>query len=347
MRNERPDQYQTAIQLLRLIQADYGHARKELQEVSLHFAKREASAVEQFRVALDALAQIGVSPDGRHSVQVSPKPTPNQDSPISRTTAQRSALTLQIYCLGRYQVHLGQQIIERWSSGKAKSLLKYLVSRQGRRGSKDVLMEALWPGCEPSLANNNLKAAVKALRQTLNFDDNTNQNFAWVLFQDGNYLINPESPLWIDVDEFEYHWSTGRQLENKRKVVEAINEYKAAAALYKGDYLEDDLYEEWTSFRREALEDEYLAILGKLSDYSMQQADYDGCIAYSKKILSKDICSEDAYSRLMCCHSRLGQRNRAISWYRLCENTIKKELDVSPDQRTAALYQKILNGEYI
>jgi DNA-binding SARP family transcriptional activator len=63
--------------------------------------------------------------------------------------------------------------------------------------------------------------------------------------------------------------------------------------------------------------------------------------------LGKDPCREDAYRRLMCCYSRLEQRNRAIGWYRLCEKTIKRELEVSPDRSTFALYQKLLNDEYI
>ena len=207
-------------------------------------------------------------------------------------------------------------------------------------------MEALWPGCEPSLANNNLKAAVRALRQTLSLAHGAD-DFAWVLFQNGNYMINPEADLWVDVEQFEYQWGAGRQLEKEGKPAEAAKEHQIAEALYKGDYLEDDLYEEWTSLRREALKDIYLAILGRLADHSMQRADFEDCIVCCQKILTKDPCREDAYRRLMSCYSRLGQRNRAIAWYRLCEKTIKSELDVNPDHGTIALYQKLLNDEYI
>ncbi len=326
MNHEWADQYQTAIQLLKLIQVDYGRARKELQEVGSHFAEREGEASRQLRAALEALDKMKVIPNA---------------------TAQQSLPTLEVYCLGKFQVRVGWKKIDLWHSVKAKSLLKYLISQQGHLVSKDILMEALWPGCEPSLANNNLKAAVRALRQTLNLDHVTDKDFAWILFQDGNYMVNSEVDLWVDVDQFEYHWHLGRRLEKEGKLAEAMSVHETAAALYRGDYLEDDPYEEWTYLQREALKDEYLAILSKLAGFSLHEADYDGCIIYCQKILGKDPCREDAYRRLMCCYSRLGQRNRAIGWYRLCEKTIKNELEVAPDKRTVEFYQKLLHDEYI
>jgi len=208
-------------------------------------------------------------------------------------------------------------------------------------------MEALWPSCEPSVANNNLRAAVHSLRQTLSLAGGTDDNFAWMLFQDGNYQINPEAALWVDAEHFENHWSVGRQLERDGKIVEAIREYETAEALYVGDYLEDDLYEEWTFMRREALKDTYLTMLGKLADYSMQAGDYEGCIAYCQRILLREACREDAYQRLMRCYNRLGRRDRAIVWYRLYERTVRKELDVEPLHAMVTLYHKLLKDELI
>ena len=350
MNDEWTGQYETAIQLLKQLQVDYRLARTELQDVSSHFGEREAAASRQLRTALDAMDKISAGRDSRVSVSVCPEPPRLPfvlEAPVSLVATQQYRPTLEAYCLGTFQVRVGWKKIEHWRSIKAKSLLKYLIAQQGRPVSKDVLMEALWPGCEPSLANNNLKAAVRALRQTLSLAHGADESFAWILFQDGNYRINLEADLWVDIEQFDYHWHAGRQLEKDSKTAEAVREHETAEALYKGDYLEDDLYEEWTSLRREALKDVYLAILGRLADHSMHTADHEGCIVYCQKILTKDTCREDAYRRLMCCYSRLGQRNRAIAWYRLCEKTIKSELDVCPDRQTTTLYQKLLNDEHI
>lgn len=339
-----------AIQLLKQLQVDCRLAKNELQEVSWRFSEREAMASKQLQIAFEALDKAVAAGDGSSNIasrQESQVPSLASEDAGPVPNLQLSRPSLEVYCLGRFQVRVGWKRIEHWRSNKAKSLLKYLIATQGQTATKDALMEALWPGCEPSLANNNLKATVRSLRQTLSLAHGLDNYFAWVLFLDGSYSMNLEADLWVDLEQFEYHWRAGRELERDGKVIEATGEYKTAEALYKGDYLEDDLYEEWTSLRREALKDVYLAMLGKLAEHSMQMTDYQACIAYCQRILAKDQCREDAYRQLMRCYSQLGQRNRAIGWYRVCESTIKNELDVCPDRHTIGLYQKLLNDEDI
>jgi DNA-binding SARP family transcriptional activator len=159
--------------------------------------------------------------------------------------------------------------------------------------------------------------------------------------------MSPEIELWIDVEQFERHWVIGRRFEKEGKPDEARKEFELAESLYRGNYLEDEPYEEWTLLRREALKDTYVIILGKLADYSIEMADYEGCIVYCQKILAKDPCREDAYRRLMLCHSRLGQRNRALRWYEICRRTVQTELTTSPDRETETLYHKLLMNDQI
>ena len=149
-------------------------------------------------------------------------------------------------------------------------------------------METLWPDCDPQAASNNLKAAMHGLRRTLSHLFQGKESYPYILFLQGSYLINPEIELWLDVEEFEQHWVLGRRLEKAGKLSEAIHEFELAEELYRGDYLEDEPYEEWTLLRREALKDTYLIILGKLADRSMETTDYVSCIIYCQKILAKD-----------------------------------------------------------
>ena len=345
--DELADSYETAIQLLKLVQLDYRRAIQQLREMSSYLGQREAAASRQLRSAMEALERISAE---RNGAENGSHELPNGRSKRKRAPAapaSESVPMLEVYCLGKFQVRVGRVRIEQWHSVKAKALLKYLIAHRDHPVSKDMLMEALWPGCEPLLANNNLKAAARALRQTLSSVPSSNGHVSWILFQDGNYMINAEADLWADVDEFEYHWQVARVLEKEGSTAEAILEHRNAEQLYKGDYMEDNLYDEWSTLRREALKDTYLSILGRLADYSMQEADYEGCAVYCQKILGKDPCREDAYQRLMSCHSRLGQRSRAISWYRLCEKTIKAELGVAPNRGTAALHEKLLGDEYV
>ena len=278
---------------------------------------------------------------------LAPEEVLGRGGPITHTADRRPMKTLEVRCLGGFQVHIAGRRIDHWRSNKARFVLKYLTTRGRRAAPKDILMEALWPECDPLHANDSLKAAVHTLREAMRSSSDIAKDFSWILCRNGSYLITPEAELWVDVEEFEASWQTARRLEKEARLDEAIAEFESAEALYEGDYLEDDLYEDWTLLRREGLKDIYLAILGRLADHSLQTADYHGCIAYCQKILLKDRCREDAYQRLMCCHNRLGQRNRAVAWYRLCEATIRGELGILPSHHTVRLHQTLLDDGYI
>jgi two-component SAPR family response regulator len=349
MQPEAPEQNENFIQLLEELQSEYRLANQDLKDVSSRFASRELTTSLRLRAALESinlpradncsntLLSVGLEPPRLPIVLTGPN--------IIRTT-EKAKPTLKIYCFGKFQVRVNFKVIDRWRSAKAESLLKYLAAHHKRPVSKDVIMETLWPDCEPSLARNNLKVTMRVLRQTL-ASAHASEKFDWIIVQDGNYGINAEADVWLDVHQFEYHWEAVRRLEKQGKNAEAISEYKLAEALYRGDYFENDVYEEWTTLRREALRNVYLAILAKLANHSLNNEEYDDCIVYCQNILAKDKCREDAYRRLMRSHSRLGQRNSAVRWYRLCEMTLRKELGVPPEHKTTELYNKLIQGEKI
>jgi DNA-binding SARP family transcriptional activator len=340
-------QWQDAIHLLRLVQSDYQGARKQLEQVSHTLAERETMVNQRLQYALRLSG-------GYRTLCLVPymTGTGNQIGKVVLGEPPQLAvlpglMRLEVRCLGMFEVRSAWKQVERWQSVKAKSVFQYLMTRPGEPVIKDVLMEALWTDCVPQAASNNLKAAMHGLRQTLGSLFNGKESFPYILFLQGSYLINPEVELWVDVQEFEQHRVVGRRLEKEGKLAEAIREFELAEALYRGDYLEDEPYEEWTLLRREALKDTYLIILGKLADHSMELADYESCLMYCQKILAKDPCREDAYRRLMCCYSRLGQRNHALHWYEICCRTIQSELDTTPDRETTILYHRLLRNEPI
>jgi DNA-binding SARP family transcriptional activator len=341
-------QWQDTVHLLRLVQSDYQGVRKQLDTVSHALAERESLVSQRLQHAL-------MASEGFRTLCLRPYAAGAAAIRLGKAILGEMAkpnvlpgiMRLEVRCLGRFEVSSGWQKVERWQSVKAKSVFEYLMSRPREPVIKDVLMETLWPGHDPQAASNNLKAAMHGLRQTIGRLFHKNESFPHVLFLQGSYLMNPEIELWVDFEEFEQHWALGRRLEKEGKVAEAIREFELAEALYRGDYLEDEPYEEWTLLRREALKDTYVIILSKLADYSMQTADYESRIIYCQKILAKDPCREDAYRWLMCCYSRLGQRNHALRWYEICRRTIQAELDTSPDRETTALYDSLLRDQPI
>lgn len=251
---------------------------------------------------------------------------------------------LQVRCFGRFEVLRDGVPIDRWRRFKAKTLLKHLIVRR-QPVPRDVLVDLLWPDSDPQTAVNGLRVALHALRQALSpGPEGETSAVDIVVFEDGNYAVNPSAGLWVDADEFGRHFANGRRLERLGQSRAAIAEFESAEALYRDDYLVEDLYEDWTLVRREELKDQYLMVLTKLADDCVAQGDAEGCIVRCHKILQKDACREDAYRRLMRCYAQLGQPSQAIHWFELCARTLRQELDVAPSEQTMELYHRISSG---
>lgn len=341
------------IELLRRMQTDYSTAKKQLGRLYETFNQSE-TAINKELCWISGGSNSGPAlSEPETGIQNGDKPTKGTPDIVrSVEEAPHSGLSFRAYCLGKFEIYLGQKRVEQWHSLKAKALLKFLIAHRGEHIPKDVLMEALWPGYPPESANNNLKAAVYALRQTIGSASaetghNAKNLCSLLSCSERRYALNPEIELWVDAEEFHQHWLNAQALEKKGKNAQAVSEYHMAESLYRGDYLEDDLYEDWTLLQREALKDIYLSVVAKLAAEAFQAEDFQECIAYCQKILAKDSCREDTYRQLMRCYSRLGQCHRALRWYELCAQTLKRELDFTPDTQTLELYQKLLHQDYI
>jgi len=254
------------------------------------------------------------------SLATLPRPSPR----LSTEGTEALAVT----CLGPFQLRVRGGVVESWRSSKARALFQYLVTHRGQAMPRDTLTSALWPDASVSAPVTSLKVTVHALRQTLGQLIGETASLAIVSWGSGYQLNAPD--LWLDVEEFERCYAEGRAHEARDEISEAIRCYAHAAWLY---FLEE-LLDDWPTFRREALKDQYLFVVGRLAAAAIKAGDYPGAIGWCHRLLAKDCCREDTYRTLMLCHARLGQRSRVRSWYELCVRTMHKELDCEPEPQT-------------
>jgi DNA-binding SARP family transcriptional activator len=245
---------------------------------------------------------------------------------------------LVVYCLGPFRVYQDDHLITDWESLKAKCILKYLVAHHGAPIVKDVLMDVFWPDAEPEAARRNLHQAVYSLRQTLR---QRRPNFPYVWFESDCYLLNPDTSAWLDFEQFEQHYRDGQRLEAAGQLAEAIEKYGIAEGLYEGDFLEEELYEDWPTPQRQRLRTLYLQMADRLSEYYVRHGDLAAAIILCRKILSLDNCCEEAHRRLMACYLAQGQRHMAVRQYHACVQGLREELDLTPSEETMELYHRI------
>ncbi|MBI1880748.1 MAG: winged helix-turn-helix domain-containing protein [Chloroflexi bacterium] len=243
-----------------------------------------------------------------------------------------------IHCLGPFRVYRNGQLITDWNSLKGQAIFKYLLTHQGAFITKDILMAVFWPEADPEAARRNLHQAIYSLRQTLKQNQ---PDFQPIQFDNDCYFLNPAISFWVDCQQFERHVQTGQRLETAGCLAEAMAEYGLAEQLYRGDFLEEDLYEDWASLHREHWRNIYLDLADRLSEHYLKHGDVAAAMTLCEKILALDNCNEQAHRRLMQCYQTQGQRHMAVRQYRQCVQTLKTELDVPPDEQTQSLYKKI------
>jgi DNA-binding SARP family transcriptional activator len=244
---------------------------------------------------------------------------------------------LTVHLLGPLKVRLDDVAVADWPSGRGRSLFKYLLTHRHPWPRREVLMDVFWPEARPAAARNSLNVAVHGLRRALR----AGAAGPVVVLEDGAYRLDERVRLWLDVDEFELQAAAGRKLAAAGDVDGAVAAYERAVALYQGDFLADDPYEEWAGLTREQLLLTYLDVLDRLSAAYLGRHQYGACVAMCRLLVARDPCREDAHRRLMRCYSRQGQPYLALRQYQACADALSRELLVDPDPATTELARRL------
>jgi two-component SAPR family response regulator len=256
------------------------------------------------------------------------------------TFAQKEAVhpLIEAFFFGPFRVHVNNKPIEDWPGKKGKSIFAYLLLNHKKKIYRDVLMDLLWRKSDPDSARNCLNVTIHGLRRVLQDVDPKTE---YILFKDECYYFNSEIDIKLDVEEFRKKWLKAQSIEHISGLRAAVLEYERAAEIYRGEFLEDEIYDDWSSLDRENLKEIYLVILDKISENFMHNGNHHEAISVCKKILEKDNCREDIYRRLMECFYSSGHRAKAIKIFRKCTKALKAELEVEPTAATIQLYRQI------
>ncbi len=156
-----------------------------------------------------------------------------------------------------------------WQSRKARTLFKILIARRGRPVTREALMELLWPGEDPGKLSNRLSVALATLRGVLGPE-------VLVQAESGAVAVDLEV-VEVDVERF----------------LRAGPE--EAVSLYRGDFLEEDLYEDWAADLREEAREAYAGAVRTLA----AAATGDEAVRLHLRLLELDRWDAEAHRALI------------------------------------------------
>jgi DNA-binding SARP family transcriptional activator len=243
---------------------------------------------------------------------------------------------LRVYMLGRFDIEQGERLIqsEDWRNGKARSLFKILLSRRGYQITRQEVVELLWPELDQERAANNLNQTVYNLRRTLEPELERPGASSYIKTEGPKIWLHTALIGWVDHDEF-------KKLHKQAQLSGELGYYESAAAVYGGDYLPEDLYEDWSVSRREALRQEWTELLLQLAALYRtrgQTEKYQECL---RRVLENDFSHEESLQKLMLTLNEVGRRDEALALYRNFTARLKSRLNLEPLAETREIYRQI------
>ncbi len=251
-----------------------------------------------------------------------------------------TAGTLQIFALGRFCLTAGGRglAVEKWERKQALTLLKYLVANLGRPVHRETLMEFFWPEIDEECAWKRLKVTVHYLRRQLRaagIPEDTVETAGQT------YALRRDA-VWLDVVAFERRTAEGAALQREQRWDKALLRFEEAQLLYRGDYMEEDIYADWCTVERERLFEIYLEMLTGMAECHARAGHFAEAVQVCRAALVRDPCRESFHRTLMEHLVRLGRADWAMAQYHRCRRLLAEELGVEPMRETLRLYRQIL-----
>lgn len=247
--------------------------------------------------------------------------------------------SLEIYLLGPFRVVVeGQSVPERdWSRRKPALLIKLLALQPHHQLHREQAMDLLWPESDLKSASNNLHKAIHMARHALERELKSAADSHFILTTGQQITLRAPGELCIDLEEFE------RQAAFALKSGDPAD-FETAIGLYRGDLLNEDLYEDWTSVRREQVRELYRLLLIRLSKIYESQGDYQQGIERLRIVTARDPADEAAQRDLIRLYALSGNRYQARRQFQECVEALRKQLDAEPEPETVELQRQIESG---
>jgi DNA-binding SARP family transcriptional activator/TolB-like protein/Tfp pilus assembly protein PilF len=213
---------------------------------------------------------------------------------------------------------------------KARALMAYLAAQDGSPVSRERLADLLWPYQGSDQARHSLRNCLLELRKALGPDA-------------GRYLLAEFAVCRLQDIETDL-----KQLEGLSRSRER-GELALAAELYRGEFLSDFIldsepFQEWLVAERDRTLDMICDILQRLAALQDEAGEYEAAIKTARRLTLLDPLSEIGQRALIRAYARAGRRPEALRQYRNCVEILRRELGVTPDEKTQALASEIAHS---
>lgn len=247
---------------------------------------------------------------------------------------------LKVITLGRFALLRNQDVVSGgyWNHRRVCELFKLLLSAERHRLHREQAQELLWPDSSQEQAANSFGKTLYLLRRALEPGLIAGKPSVYITLEQDVVSLVPAN-FEIDLDLFE---AEVRQIQIHTP--DTLDIFDAALALYGGNYLPDDLYEDWAQSKRDHARRLYSWLLEQGARLAITSSQGLRASEFLHALLGQNPLDETMHRELMVIYARLGRRSEALNQYQTLRKILHDELNVAPDPETLELYTVIQNG---
>ena len=262
---------------------------------------------------------------------------------------------LSLALLGGFAASLDGKQLTAFGTDKVRALLAYLSVEAARPHQRAALAALLWPDAPPQNAALSLRQTVLRLRRAL-LEDSANAGTPrepFIVLAGQTIQLNPLADCQLDVARFTELLAACRQHVHAAAAScrVCMGWLAQAVELYRGDFLagfalRDSVpFEEWQLIQQEALHQQAVEALSRLTAYHEQRGEYDLVLRYAGRLVALDPWFEPGQLQLMRALASTGQATAAAEQYARYTRSLAGEFAMQPSAEVAALFQQIQAGQ--
>jgi DNA-binding SARP family transcriptional activator len=185
----------------------------------------------------------------------------------------------------------------------------------------------------------NFHPTVSHIRKALNSNQAFKQNF--VMYRDGDYMLNPDLTYRIDIVDFDRLVAEGEAARRAGDSSRQMLAFEQALELVRGEFMQGS-YEDWVEPQRSHYDEQALRLMEALAQHAAEQSDWSRALDLAQGILRADSFREDIHRMAMRAYAWLGNRMAVKEQYEQLRKALRKELDVEPEPETTKLFQELI-----
>lgn len=184
---------------------------------------------------------------------------------------------------------------------------------------------------------NNLHQNLHHARRLLEPDLDRAGKARFLVFEYDTLVLCAEEELEVDFTAFKDGLAQARRNPQ-------VATYEAAVALYAGDLLLEDIYQDWTEPHRDEARTLYLEALLELAGLLEAEGNLTRAAHCLEAAIAKERTQEAAHLGLMRIYARTGRRLEAVRQFQTLREALVEELGEEPNPSTRAAYTEVLQS---